>query len=142
MTKVRYKPSTEHFQGTFYEVVFKLSLQGKPIVTKRPPGYVQRGMERGPDEAAPTLQVGNRTVRRSLITSKGMTGSQKDDAAEGVLDSQDQETSQPAKLYKVNQLVFFIPGKILEWIDLVKVKCIIVQIEIGYIVQRFLQSSC
>jgi hypothetical protein len=36
MTKVRYKPSIEHFQGTLYEVVFKLSPQGKPIVTKRP----------------------------------------------------------------------------------------------------------
>jgi hypothetical protein len=46
--------------------------------------------------------TGNRTVWRSLITSQGMTGSQKDDTAEGVLDSQDQETSQPAKLYKVN----------------------------------------
>lgn len=66
----------------------------------------------------------------------------KDEAAEDVLDSQDQETSQPAKLNKINQLAFFIPGKILEWIDLVKVKCFIVQIEVGYIVQRFFQSSC
>jgi len=36
MTKVRFKPSIEHFQGTFYDVVFKLSPQGKPIVTRRP----------------------------------------------------------------------------------------------------------
>jgi hypothetical protein len=36
MTKVRFKPSIEQFQGTFYDVVFKLSPQGKPIVTRRP----------------------------------------------------------------------------------------------------------
>ena len=36
MPKVRYKPSLEHIQGTLYDVVFKLSPQGEPIVTKRP----------------------------------------------------------------------------------------------------------
>jgi len=36
MPRVRLKPSLEHFQGTHYDVVFKLSPQGKPIVTKRP----------------------------------------------------------------------------------------------------------
>lgn len=36
MPKVRFKPSLEHIQGTLYDVVFKLSPQGKPIVTKRP----------------------------------------------------------------------------------------------------------
>jgi hypothetical protein len=36
MPKVRLKPSLEHFQGTLYDLVFKLSPQGKPIITKRP----------------------------------------------------------------------------------------------------------
>ena len=36
MAKVKFKPGIEQFQGTFYDVVFKLSPQGKPIVTKRP----------------------------------------------------------------------------------------------------------
>ena len=36
MPKVRYKPGVENIQGTLYDVVFKLSPQGKPIVTKRP----------------------------------------------------------------------------------------------------------
>lgn len=36
MPRVRFKPAIEHIQGTFYDVVFKLSPQGKPIVTKRP----------------------------------------------------------------------------------------------------------
>jgi hypothetical protein len=36
MTKVRFKPGIEHLQGTLYDVVFKLSPQGNPIVTKRP----------------------------------------------------------------------------------------------------------
>ena len=36
MPRVRLKPSLEYFQGTLYDVVFKLSPQGKPIVTKRP----------------------------------------------------------------------------------------------------------
>lgn len=36
MPKVRFKPSLEHIQGTLYDVVFKLSPQGRPIVTKRP----------------------------------------------------------------------------------------------------------
>jgi len=30
------KPSFEHFKGTLYELVFKLSPQAKPIVTKCP----------------------------------------------------------------------------------------------------------
>jgi hypothetical protein len=36
MPKVRLKPSLEHFEGTLYQLVFKLSPQGKPIVTKCP----------------------------------------------------------------------------------------------------------
>jgi hypothetical protein len=36
MPKVRFKPGLDHIQGTLYDVVFKLSPQGKPIVTKRP----------------------------------------------------------------------------------------------------------
>ena len=36
MPKVRFQPSIEDIQGTLYDVVFKRSPQGKPIVTKRP----------------------------------------------------------------------------------------------------------
>ena len=36
MPKVRLRPLTEQIQGTMYDVVFKLSPQGKMIVTKRP----------------------------------------------------------------------------------------------------------
>ena len=36
MPKVRFKPGIEHLQGTLYDLVFKLSPQGKPIVTRRP----------------------------------------------------------------------------------------------------------
>jgi len=36
MPKVRFKPGIEQLQGTLFDVVFKLSPQGKPIVTKRP----------------------------------------------------------------------------------------------------------
>lgn len=36
MPRVRFKPGIESLQGTLHDVVFKLSPQGKPIVTKRP----------------------------------------------------------------------------------------------------------
>lgn len=36
MPRVRFKPGIQQIQGTLYDVVFKLSPQGKPIVTKRP----------------------------------------------------------------------------------------------------------
>ena len=36
MPKARFKPGIEYLQGTLYDVVFKRSPQGKPIVTKRP----------------------------------------------------------------------------------------------------------
>lgn len=36
MPKVRFQPLIEEIRGTFYDVVFKRSPQGKPIVTKRP----------------------------------------------------------------------------------------------------------
>ena len=36
MPRVRFKPGIVQMQGTLYDVVFKLSPQGNPIVTKRP----------------------------------------------------------------------------------------------------------
>lgn len=36
MPKVRFKGPVEEIRGTFYDVVFKKSPSGKPIVTKRP----------------------------------------------------------------------------------------------------------
>jgi hypothetical protein len=36
MPRVRFEQGVKHIQGTLYDVVFKLSPQGKPIVTKRP----------------------------------------------------------------------------------------------------------
>lgn len=36
MPRVRFKPMVVEIQGTMYDVVFKLSSRGNPIVTKRP----------------------------------------------------------------------------------------------------------
>lgn len=55
-----------------------------------------------------------------------------------LLDPQYQETSQTAEFYKVLQALFFVTRKILKRTYLAQVMWVIVQIEIGYIVQRFL----